>query len=64
MESSTFHERVKRLKEVNEVIEKLDPAIREGASHSLRATSRQAHKVDGKAPADALRIEGRLWKSR
>ncbi len=31
MESSTFHERVKRLKEVNEVIEKLDPAIREGA---------------------------------
>lgn len=31
MESNTFHERVKRLKEVNEVIEKLDPAIREGA---------------------------------
>jgi hypothetical protein len=31
MENSTFQERVKRLKEVNEVIEKLDPAIREGA---------------------------------
>ncbi len=31
MESSTFQDRVKRLKEVNEVIEKLDPAIREGA---------------------------------
>jgi hypothetical protein len=31
MESSTFQGRVQRLKEVNEVIEKLDPAIREGA---------------------------------
>ena len=31
MESNAFQERVKRLKEVNEVIEKLDPAIREGA---------------------------------
>ena len=31
MEDSTFQERVKRLKEVNEVIAKLDPAIREEA---------------------------------
>jgi hypothetical protein len=31
MESGVFQERVKRLKEVNEVIAKLDPAIREGA---------------------------------
>jgi hypothetical protein len=31
MENSTFQERVKRLKEVNEVIAKLDPAIREKA---------------------------------
>jgi hypothetical protein len=31
MENSTFHERVKRLNEVNEVIGKLDPAIREQA---------------------------------
>jgi len=31
MEDSTFQDRVKRLKEVNEVIEKLDPAIREEA---------------------------------
>lgn len=48
MESSTFHERVKRLKEVNEVIEKLDPAIREGA-FSLLADyiTGQPHGVDG-----------------
>ena len=31
MDNSTFQERVSRLKEVNEVIEKLDPAIREVA---------------------------------
>jgi hypothetical protein len=31
MDSSAFQERVKRLKEVNDVIEDLDPAIREGA---------------------------------
>ena len=31
MDNSEFQERVKRLKEVNEVIKDLDPAIREGA---------------------------------
>jgi hypothetical protein len=31
MDSSAFQERVKRLKEVNDVIKDLDPAIREGA---------------------------------
>lgn len=31
MDSAAFQERVKRLKEVNEVIKDLDPAIREGA---------------------------------
>jgi hypothetical protein len=31
MDNSTFQERVKRLKEVNDVIKDLDPAIREGA---------------------------------
>jgi hypothetical protein len=54
MESSTFHERVKRLKEVNEVIEKLDPAIREGAFSLLTGyITGQAHKVDGKHQPDA-----------
>src|ERR1700726_2281552 len=31
MDNSAFQERVKRLKEVNDVIKDLDPAIREGA---------------------------------
>ncbi len=31
MDNADFQERVKRLKEVNEVIKSLDPAIREGA---------------------------------
>lgn len=37
MEDGTFQERVKRLKEVNEVIAKLDPAIREHAFSLLAA---------------------------
>lgn len=54
MESNTFHDRVKRLKEVNEVIEKLDPAIREGAFSLLAAyITGQPHKADGKGQPGA-----------
>lgn len=35
MDSDTFHERVKRLKEANDVIKDLDPAIKEGALRLL-----------------------------
>jgi hypothetical protein len=59
MESSAFHERVKRLKEVNEVIEKLDPAIREGALSLLAGyVTGQPHTADGKPPAGAGAGEG------
>jgi hypothetical protein len=52
MENSVFHERVKRLKEVNEVIEKLDPAIREGALSLLAGyVTGQPHTADGKQKA-------------
>lgn len=60
MESAIFQERVKRLKEVNEVIEKLDPAIREAALSLLsdyvtgQPTKRdggQAHETQN-APSD------------
>lgn len=52
MEISAFHERVKRLKEVNEVIEKLDPAIREGALSLLAGyVTGQPHTADGKQQA-------------
>lgn len=45
MESNTFQERVQRLKEVNEVIEKLDPAIRQGAFSLLTEyVTGHAHK--------------------
>jgi hypothetical protein len=48
MEGSTFRERVKRLKEVNEVIEKLDPAIREAAFSLLAGyVTGQPHRGDG-----------------
>jgi hypothetical protein len=52
MENSTFQERVIRLKEVNEVIEKLDPAIR-GVAFSLLAgyVTGQPHKSTGDAPS-------------
>lgn len=54
MESSVFHERVKRLKEVNEVIEKLDPAIREGAFSLLAGyITGQPHTTDSKQKAGA-----------
>ena len=59
MESGTFHERVKRLKEVNEVIEKLDPAIREGAFSLLASyITGQPHRADGKQQADPATGEG------
>lgn len=59
MESSTFHERVKRLKEVNEVIEKLDPAIREGALSLLAGyITGQPQRVDGTHQTGAARGEG------
>ena len=52
MESSAFHERVKRLKEINEVIEKLDPAIREGALSLLASyVTGQPHTADGEQQA-------------
>lgn len=52
MESNTFHERVKRLKEVNEVIEKLDPAIRDRALSLLADyITGQPHSADGKQQA-------------
>jgi hypothetical protein len=48
MESSAFHERVKRLKEVNEVIGTLDPAIREGAfSLLVEYVTGHPHKSKG-----------------
>jgi hypothetical protein len=50
MESTAFHERVKRLKEVNEVIGKLDPAIREGA-FSLLAEYVTGHPQKSKSGA-------------
>lgn len=50
MESDAFQERVKRLKEVNVVIEKLDPAIREGA-FSLLAEYVTGHPHKGKVGA-------------
>jgi hypothetical protein len=54
MESSVFYERVKRLKEVNEVIEKLDPAIREGALSLLAGyITGQPHTADIKQKASA-----------
>jgi hypothetical protein len=47
VETSTFHERAKRLKEVNEVIEKLDPAIREQAFSLLAGyVTGQPHKAE------------------
>lgn len=59
METNAFHERVKRLKEVNEVIEKLDPAIREGALSLLASyVTGQPHTVDGKQQAGAGAGEG------
>lgn len=59
MESSTFHERVKRLKEVNEVIEKLDPAIREVAFSLLAGyITGQPHRVDGMQQAGVSPGEG------
>src|SRR5258708_6050733 len=55
MEKSTFQERVSRLKEVNEVIEKLDPAIRELAFSLLAGyvTGQPYKSTEGASPADA-----------
>jgi hypothetical protein len=59
MESSTFHERVKRMKEVNEVIEKLDPAIREGAFSLLAGyITGEPHRVGSTHQMGAATAEG------
>jgi hypothetical protein len=62
MDSSTFQERVKRLKEVNDVIKDLDPAVREGALPLLAeyvtgkavtaGAGRQPDKGSGDSPAE------------
>jgi hypothetical protein len=58
MESSAFQERVKRLKEVNEVIEQLDPAIREGALSLLAEyVTGEPHKGKGGAGQELRDIE-------
>jgi hypothetical protein len=55
MENSTFQERVSRLKEVNEVIEKLDPAIREVAFSLLAGyvTGKPYKSTEGAPSTDA-----------
>ena len=60
MENSTFQERVSRLKEVNEVIQKLDPAIREVAFSLLAGyvTGPPYKGTEGAPTADALLNDG------
>jgi hypothetical protein len=60
METTTFQERVKRLKEVNEVIEKLDPAIREEAFSLLAGyvTGQPYKRVGINDPATDFSEEG------
>ena len=61
MESSTFHERVKRLKEVNEIIEKLDASIREAAFSLLAGyITGQPHSVDVAHHTEAAAAEGEV----
>ena len=62
MENSTFQERVSRLKEVNEVIEKLDPAIREVAFSLLAGyvTGQPYKGTEGAPSADVSPNDGDL----
>jgi hypothetical protein len=59
VESTAFRGRVKRLKEVNEIIEKLDPAIREPAFSLLAGyITGHDHRVEGAHRTGAATGEG------